>query len=251
MNYLENKNLYLHEGEFIIHKNICLYNTEHHSIKPINNFYRITNTIKMILISDIDYININSYSKYIITYNDNHIEESINNGIFPINFFIKNNIKKISFCCCEPSFLQYNLIFNKCNYAEIGVRYGASIEGILNYINENNIKCNINLFEHNINYVNLLHKKFDKYDFIKIYCGNGKDTLKLYNDNKFDIVFFDASHVYNTDKEILDSLIPHLNNNATIVFDDYYSSCDLTVGVNKLVDEFELKYKDKLNIIKQ
>ena len=42
-----------------------------------------------------------------------------------------------------------------------------------------------------------------------------------------------------------------MNINAYIIFDDYFSSWNLTKDVNKLVDEFELEYKDKFNIIKQ
>ena len=101
MNYLKDKVLYLSFGEFIIHKNICLYNTEHHSIKPIDNFYRITDAIKMILISDIDYHD-SKIKSIIHLFGGNYASCSGNkiiirdNTFSPIQTFNKDNNKNIN-----------------------------------------------------------------------------------------------------------------------------------------------------------
>lgn len=94
----------------------------------------------------------------------------------------------------------------------------------------------------------MIKSKFKNNKNVKLYNGDARITLiayKLYN-IKFDVVFFDASHHYEVDNEILNRLIPLLNKNAYIIFDDY----DID-DVNKLVNKFKKNYCNKFNIIIQ
>ncbi len=79
----------------------------------------------------------------------------------------------------------------------------------------------------------LLNKFKDNVHLIK---GNSNKVLKKIEMSNIDYVFLDGGHEYYTVKNDLDSCLDVLNNNGTILCDDY----DLTYapGVKKAIDEF-------------
>ena len=91
--------------------------------------------------------------------------------------------------------------------------------------------------------LNLL-KKFKKN--INIIKGDSNEILKEIS-NKFDYVFLDGGHKYETVKNDLNNLVRVIKEGGIILCDDY----DLTYapGVKKAIDEFVLKYDFNLKIL--
>jgi len=89
-----------------------------------------------------------------------------------------------------------------------------------------------------------LLKKFEKN--IKIIKGNSNQVLKEISD-KFDYVFLDGGHSYQTVKNDLNNLTQVVNNKGIIICDDY----DLTYapGVKKAIDEYVEEKKFNLKIL--
>jgi hypothetical protein len=79
-----------------------------------------------------------------------------------------------------------------------------------------------------------LLKKFKKN--VRLIKGNSNKVLKEINMSKIDYVFLDGGHDYQTVKNDLINCTEVINNNGTILCDDY----DLTYapGVKKAIDEF-------------
>ena len=78
--------------------------------------------------------------------------------------------------------------------------------------------------------------------------GNSNKILKKIDLSKIDYIFLDGGHAYETVKNDLNSSLPVLENNGTILCDDY----DLTYapGVKQAIDEF-VKINDfKCEILK-
>ena len=91
-----------------------------------------------------------------------------------------------------------------------------------------------------------LLKKFR--DNVHLIKGNSNKILKKIDLSKIDYIFLDAGHAYETVKNDLNSSLPVLENNGTILCDDY----DLTYapGVKQAIDEF-VKINDfKCEILK-
>ena len=80
---------------------------------------------------------------------------------------------------------------------------------------------------------NLLKKFKDNIHLIK---GNSNNLLKKMNMSKIDYVFLDGGHAYETVKNDLNYCYPVLENNGTILCDDYNLS--YAPGVKKAIDEF-------------
>jgi cephalosporin hydroxylase len=79
-----------------------------------------------------------------------------------------------------------------------------------------------------------LLKKFEKnIDLIK---GNSNQILKEIDMSKIDYVFLDGGHDYETVKNDLENCKSVINNNGTILCDDYNLS--YAPGVKKAIDEF-------------
>ena len=79
-----------------------------------------------------------------------------------------------------------------------------------------------------------LLKKFEKnIDLIK---GNSNQILKEIDMSKIDYVFLDGGHDYETVKNDLENCKIVINNNGTILCDDYNLS--YAPGVKKAIDEF-------------
>lgn len=112
--------------------------------------------------------------------------------------------------------------------AEIGVRYGSTYRGYARFVDGK-----IDLFELNPKYVSLVKREFLRYD-TEIFEGDAAETLKaLSEDVKYDLVYFDASHHYDVDRAIMDSLLSHLTEDSVVIFDDSWIE-----DVAKLIEEF-------------
>jgi predicted O-methyltransferase YrrM len=82
--------------------------------------------------------------------------------------------------------------------------------------------------------VTSLLKKFK--DNIYLIKGNSNDILKKMDMSKIDYVFLDGGHAYETVKNDLNNSKPVLDNNGTILCDDYNLS--YAPGVKQAIDEF-------------
>tara|TARA_Y100000741_G_C18128989_1_gene508288 strand:+ start:215 stop:844 length:630 start_codon:yes stop_codon:yes gene_type:complete len=91
---------------------------------------------------------------------------------------------------------------------------------------------------------NLLSKFKDNVYLIK---GNSNKILKKIDMSKIDYVFLDGGHEYSTVQNDLDCCKEVIDNDGTVLCDDY----DLTYapGVKQAIDEFINKYKFKCEII--
>ena len=178
--------------------------------------------------------------------------------------------------------LNHIFLFKPRNFLEIGVFHGVTSRNVcelLSLIHGNNFKfTGIDLFEHDskklneeiapkTNFSNPLKKiyykyisRFDPYSKesvekllskykknINIIKGSSNEVLKEIPLNKFDYVFLDGGHKYETvlcDLKILKSIVA---NNGVILCDDY----DLTYapGVKKAIDEYVLLNNFNLRIL--
>ena len=89
-----------------------------------------------------------------------------------------------------------------------------------------------------------LLKKFK--NNINIIKGDSNFILKD-SIEKFDYVFLDGGHKYETVKNDLNNLIKVINNNGTILCDDY--NLTYAPGVKKAIDEYIKENKFNLNIL--
>ena len=90
-----------------------------------------------------------------------------------------------------------------------------------------------------------LLKKYEKN--ITLIKGDSNQTLKKFDMSKIDFVFLDGGHEYETVKNDLNNCIEVINNNGTIICDDYDLS--FAPGVKKAIDEFVNKNDFKCSII--
>ena len=79
-----------------------------------------------------------------------------------------------------------------------------------------------------------LLKKFSKN--VDLIIGNSNKVLKKIDMSKIDYVFLDGGHEYETVKNDLNNCIDIINNNGTILCDDYNLS--YAPGVKNAIDEF-------------
>ena len=159
------------------------------------------------------------------------------------------------------------------SFLEVGVFHGVTARNVcelLQNIHNGDFKyVGLDLFEKsdqnkseiipNINFSNPLKKiyfqyikRFDPYsvkavedllkDFKKnvhLIKGNSNQILKKIEMSKIDYVFLDGGHDYETVKNDLNNCIDVINNNGTILCDDYDLS--YAPGVKKAIDEFVKK----------
>ena len=90
-----------------------------------------------------------------------------------------------------------------------------------------------------------LLKKFQKN--VNIIKGNSNKVLKEINVDKFDYVFLDGGHKYETVKKDLENLTQIVNNNGTILCDDYDLS--YAPGVKKAIEDFVSEKNFNLKIL--
>ena len=103
----------------------------------------------------------------------------------------------------------------------------------------------IRLDPYSVDSILRLLKKFQKN--VNIIKGNSNKVLKKINVDKFDYVFLDGGHKYETVKKDLENLTQIVNNNGTILCDDY----DLSYipGVKKAIEDFVSEKNFNLKIL--
>ena len=103
----------------------------------------------------------------------------------------------------------------------------------------------IRLDPYSVDSILRLLKKFQKN--VNIIKGNSNKVLKEINVNKFDYVFLDGGHKYETVKKDLENLTQIVNNNGTILCDDYDLS--YAPGVKKAIEDFVSEKNFNLKIL--
>ena len=98
---------------------------------------------------------------------------------------------------------------------------------------------------YSIDAVSALLKKFDKN--VHLIKGNSNKLLQKIDMSKIDYVFLDGGHAYNTVKNDLYYSKEVLENNGTILCDDY--NLAYAPGVKKAIDEFVSKNNYKIEIL--
>ena len=120
------------------------------------------------------------------------------------------------------------LVEDGCVVGELGVRFGATARYMLE--NHKEIK-KYYCFELDPIYCEFLENSLED-KRVSILRGDAAKTLPTVPD-KLDLVYFDAAHIYEFDKPVLDSLLPKLKPESNLVFDDYNLD-----DVKRLVDEY-------------
>ena len=100
---------------------------------------------------------------------------------------------------------------------------------------------------YSIEAVKYLLKKFK--ENIHLIKGNSNRLLKKMDMSQIDYIFLDGGHAYETVKNDLYYSMPILENNGTILCDDYNLS--QAPGVKKAIDEFIQIHKYKIEIIRK
>ena len=103
----------------------------------------------------------------------------------------------------------------------------------------------IRLDPYSVDSILRLLKKFQKN--VNIIKGNSNKVLKEINVDKFDYVFLDGGHKYETVKKDLENLTQIVNNKGTILCDDYDLS--YTPGVKKAIEDFVSEKNFNLKIL--
>jgi len=168
------------------------------------------------------------------------------------------------------------------NFLEVGVFHGVTSKNVcklLYTIHGDDFKfTGVDLFENDIKILgsekapqtkfsnplkSIYYKYFSKYDpysydavlsllkkfhsNIKIIKGNSNDVLKKIDCSKFDYVFLDGGHKYETVKNDLDCLKNVILNKGTILCDDY--NLTYAPGVKKSIDEYVNNNNFQLKIL--
>ena len=85
-------------------------------------------------------------------------------------------------------------------------------------------------------------------DNVNLIKGNSNNILKKIDMTKIDYVFLDGGHDYNTVKNDLDCCSEVINNDGTILCDDYNLS--YAPGVRKAIDEYVENNNYKCEILR-
>ena len=99
---------------------------------------------------------------------------------------------------------------------------------------------------YSLNGVNDLLKKFK--DNVHLIKGNSNKILKKIDMSKIDYVFLDGGHGYETVKNDLEACKEVLDNNGTVLCDDYNLAAQAP-GVKLAIDEFVKKHNLKCEIL--
>ena len=147
----------------------------------------------------------------------------IKNGIhhfvdYPKEYTFEKNVELTDLCTLPQIELFISDISNFKSIAEIGARYGSSSKWILERKNKD---TNYDIYELNPNFIDIIKNRLKGFNDYNLYQGDASETLKT-NNTIYDLVFFDCSHIYDIDIKVFESLIPHINNETIIIFDDYY-----------------------------
>ena len=227
--YLTHGDLAFKNGKIYGNHYHTLYRDDMHNAEfclDINKVKMIIVNIPLYIIKKIDGQYFESTEKYIDV-------SSLDSNIYHITC---TNLK-----CKITNY--FHLLKENDIYVEIGVKFGGTAGRVLEYSKENNLNLSINLFEKEPNCCSFLKQKFKNDNNVTIFEGDAAKEINKLN-QKYDFVFFDASHHYKIDYQILQSLIPHLKEETIIIFDDYHEIED----VQKLVKEFKTQYPEFKNI---
>ena len=201
-----------------------------------------------------------------------------------MNFKFKRYWRKTSLKNKDDANFLLNHIFSlkPKNFLEIGIFHGVTSRNVcelLNSIHGDNFKfTGVDLFEHDskklseeiapqTNFSNPLKKIFYKYiiksdpytyasveklllkfkNNINIIKGNSNNVLKQIETSKFDYVFLDGGHKYETVKNDLECLTKVIKNNGTILCDDY--NLTYAPGIKKAIDEYIINNNFNLKIL--
>ena len=179
-------------------------------------------------------------------------------------------------------FLREEKAKNPKTFLEVGVFHGVTARNIcelLNEIHNNDFKyIGLDLFEKsdenkseiipNTNFSNPFKQIYFKYikrqdpysieaveDLLKkfqnnihLIKGNSNSVLKKIDMTKVDYVFLDGGHDYNTVKNDLDCCSEVINNDGTVLCDDYNLS--YAPGVKKAIDEYVENNNYKCEILR-
>lgn len=194
-------------------------------------------------------------------------------------YWRKTSLKKTN----DGNFLLNHIYLLKPkNFLEIGIFHGVTSRNVcelLHLIHGNNFEfTGIDLFEHdnkkfneeisprtkfsnplkNIYYsyitksdpysyesVEKLLKKFK--NNINLIKGNSNHVLKEINASKFDYVFLDGGHKYETVRDDLKCLTSVIKNKGTILCDDY--NLTYAPGIKKAINEFIINNNFNLRIL--
>ena len=167
-------------------------------------------------------------------------------------------------------------------FLEVGVFHGVTARNVCELLFKlygNDFKCiGLDLFEKsnenkseiipNTNFSNPLKKIYFRYikrqdpysieavqdllskfkDNVSLIKGNSNNILKKIDMTKINYVFLDGGHDYKTVKNDLDCCSEVIDNNGTILCDDYNLS--YAPGVKKAIDEFVKKNNYKCEILR-
>ena len=103
----------------------------------------------------------------------------------------------------------------------------------------------IRLDPYSVESVLKLLKKFK--ENVNIIKGDSNQVLKNFNLKKFDYVFLDGGHKYETVRQDLENLVPVIENEGVILCDDYDLS--YAPGVKRAIDEYVTKRNLNLKIL--
>ena len=187
------------------------------------------------------YLSLNEYIDYTINIKHNHILQ-INNETFDFgnetNFYnIKNLINKYDYWMLSISgsnpIQKVTQIINENNInnytiAEISGQYGSTAQ----YNLDNTKIKHYDIFEYKPELCNLLRKRFSKYNNVNVIEGDALETLNHIN-TKYDVIFYDCSHNYDIDIEIVKKMLKNLHKKSIVIFHDY----DMD-DVRKMIFEF-------------
>ena len=128
------------------------------------------------------------------------------------------------------------------HFVETGTYMGDAVNYAVGLGFEQIFSCELSEERYN----HCLEKFKDNVHLIK---GNSNILLKKIDMTKIDYVFLDGGHHYETVKNDLNQCIPVLENNGTILCDDYDLS--YAPGVKKAIDEFVKINNFKCKILKR
>jgi len=221
-----------------------MINLEEFGIKDSNGIYNINSK---------NNISASCYDKLYFSKNENYIMFSKNNivihketgvtGLFVNKPHVVKSFNPTSckfeftdFCDISRKYIYYDSVYlhfdcvepipdldylfpKKLSYvAEIGTKFGATTRFFYNKF-KGSIKT-YDCYEKNLFYATFLEKTLGDTTGINIYFGNAAKMLRSSVTN-YDFVLFDASHEYEEDEKILQTLITRLTNDSIIIFNAY------------------------------
>ena len=160
-------------------------------------------------------------------------------------------INKTGFTCGYPEWgiLYYCVLCNMDpsihnNILETGTNIGLSSIILAQGIKDSGIKGSLDTIEINENYYNQSKNNILKSglsDIINQHLNNSINFLEK-NKKKYQIVFLDGDHKYESVMKEFELIYKNLNNNAIVIFDNTYEIDKIDGRVNKALIDIKKKY---------